>query len=205
MLAEIHPRVILLDEVSMGLAPKVVDAIFEFFGLLRNQGASLLLVEKYTFIIDGLGFRVSDQIVGGLATFARIEHDHHNLLIYSAPVSHLNHYAIEMDDLDAIGKAGQEVIAERADASVVGIGRHFLGSNIFWYLTDPAGTMFELFSDMDQIVDEDAWARDIGRRDWGASDTPAPFSVWGPREPDTFFNPVDLAAIGASREALGLD
>lgn len=42
-----HPRVILLDEVSIGLAPKVVDAIFEFFGLLRTQGASLLLVEQY--------------------------------------------------------------------------------------------------------------------------------------------------------------
>lgn len=157
------------------------------------------------FIIDGLGFRVSDQIVGGLATFARIEHDHHNLLIQPATTSHINHYAMEMDDLDAIGTAGQAVIAERSDASVVGVGRHLLGSNIFWYLTDPAGTMFELFSDMDQVVDDDAWARDSGRRDWGTPDSPAPISVWGPREPDTFFNPVDLDAIGAARETLGLD
>lgn len=157
------------------------------------------------FIIDGLGFRVSDQIVGGLATFARIEQDHHNLLIQPASTSHLNHYAMEMDDLDAIGKTGQAVIAESAEANVVGVGRHFLGSNIFWYLTDPAGTMFELFSDMDQIVDDEAWARNIGRRDWGAPDRPAPFSVWGPPEPDTFFNPADLDAIGAAREATGLD
>ena len=42
-----HPRVVLLDEVSMGLAPKVVDEIFDFLGLLRAQGASLLLVEQY--------------------------------------------------------------------------------------------------------------------------------------------------------------
>jgi branched-chain amino acid transport system ATP-binding protein len=42
-----HPTVVLLDEVSMGLAPKVVDEIFAFFTLLRDQGASLLLVEQY--------------------------------------------------------------------------------------------------------------------------------------------------------------
>ncbi|HEX3897998.1 MAG TPA: ABC transporter ATP-binding protein [Mycobacteriales bacterium] len=42
-----HPKVVLLDEVSMGLAPKVVDEIFEFLALLRGQGVSLLLVEQY--------------------------------------------------------------------------------------------------------------------------------------------------------------
>jgi branched-chain amino acid transport system ATP-binding protein len=42
-----HPRLVLLDEVSMGLAPKVVDEIFEFLHLLRAQGVSLLLVEQY--------------------------------------------------------------------------------------------------------------------------------------------------------------
>jgi branched-chain amino acid transport system ATP-binding protein len=42
-----EPRVVLLDEVSMGLAPKVVDDIFAFIGLLARTGASLLLVEQY--------------------------------------------------------------------------------------------------------------------------------------------------------------
>ncbi|WP_019873395.1 ABC transporter ATP-binding protein [Sporichthya polymorpha] len=42
-----HPNLVLLDEVSMGLAPKIVDEIFEFLTLLRGQGASLLLVEQY--------------------------------------------------------------------------------------------------------------------------------------------------------------
>jgi branched-chain amino acid transport system ATP-binding protein len=41
------PAVVLLDEVSLGLAPKVVDEIFEFLGKLRQTGASLLLVEQY--------------------------------------------------------------------------------------------------------------------------------------------------------------
>ena len=39
--------VILLDEVSMGLAPVVVDSIFEFLERVANQGTSLLIVEQY--------------------------------------------------------------------------------------------------------------------------------------------------------------
>ena len=42
-----QPRFVLLDEVSMGLAPTVVDEIFEFLGRLAEAGASLLLVEQY--------------------------------------------------------------------------------------------------------------------------------------------------------------
>jgi branched-chain amino acid transport system ATP-binding protein len=42
-----EPRVVLLDEVSMGLAPKVVDDIFAFIERLARTGVSLLLVEQY--------------------------------------------------------------------------------------------------------------------------------------------------------------
>lgn len=42
-----EPRYVLLDEVSMGLAPVVVDEIFEFLGRLAGQGCALLLVEQY--------------------------------------------------------------------------------------------------------------------------------------------------------------
>jgi branched-chain amino acid transport system ATP-binding protein len=41
------PRVVLLDEVSMGLAPKVVDEIFEHLAQLAARGTALLLVEQY--------------------------------------------------------------------------------------------------------------------------------------------------------------
>ncbi len=52
MLALAHPyladsRMILLDEVSIGLAPKVVDMLFEHLHNLAAGGASLLLVEQY--------------------------------------------------------------------------------------------------------------------------------------------------------------
>jgi branched-chain amino acid transport system ATP-binding protein len=42
-----RPRFVLLDEVSMGLAPKIVDEIFEFLARLAAEGSSLLLVEQY--------------------------------------------------------------------------------------------------------------------------------------------------------------
>ena len=40
-------RVVLLDEVSMGLAPRLVDAIFAFLEDLARSGVSLLVVEQY--------------------------------------------------------------------------------------------------------------------------------------------------------------
>jgi branched-chain amino acid transport system ATP-binding protein len=40
-------RLVLLDEVSMGLAPLVVDEIFAFVERLAAEGRSLLLVEQY--------------------------------------------------------------------------------------------------------------------------------------------------------------
>ncbi|MEY2571562.1 MAG: branched-chain amino acid transport system ATP-binding protein [Acidimicrobiaceae bacterium] len=41
------PSVVLLDEVSMGLAPLIVDEIFEYLRHLATSGTALLLVEQY--------------------------------------------------------------------------------------------------------------------------------------------------------------
>ncbi len=43
----VEPRVVLVDEASLGLAPLVVDDIFEFLEKLAARGTSLLLVEQY--------------------------------------------------------------------------------------------------------------------------------------------------------------
>ena len=40
------PKVLLLDEPSTGLAPKVVMAVFEILPLLQAQGVSVLLAEQ---------------------------------------------------------------------------------------------------------------------------------------------------------------
>jgi len=42
-----NPSVVLLDEVSMGLAPLIIDQIFEALERLARTGVALLLVEQY--------------------------------------------------------------------------------------------------------------------------------------------------------------
>jgi branched-chain amino acid transport system ATP-binding protein len=41
-----EPEVLLLDEPSLGLAPTVVDTVFEALTAIREQGVSILLVEQ---------------------------------------------------------------------------------------------------------------------------------------------------------------
>ncbi|MHB8449906.1 MAG: ABC transporter ATP-binding protein [Mycobacteriales bacterium] len=40
-------RVLLMDEISMGLAPKVVELLFDSVAALREQGTTIVLVEQY--------------------------------------------------------------------------------------------------------------------------------------------------------------
>jgi len=153
-------------------------------------------IETAKFFLEGVGFRLSDQ-VAGIATFMRCSSDHHNLLVQPAPVPYLNHYAFEFDDIDAIGAAASRYLTGHGDRHVMGLGRHVVGSNVFWYMNDPCGTMFEFFSDMDDIPDDEAWTP---RTDWGLDQ----FATWGPKEPPLEFAfPADLDAIAKAREAEG--
>jgi branched-chain amino acid transport system ATP-binding protein len=42
-----NPKLVLVDEASLGLAPLVVNAIFEFIEQIAAEGVSLLIVEQY--------------------------------------------------------------------------------------------------------------------------------------------------------------
>jgi branched-chain amino acid transport system ATP-binding protein len=42
-----NPRVVLVDEASLGLAPIIVDQIFAFIERIASEGVSLLIVEQY--------------------------------------------------------------------------------------------------------------------------------------------------------------
>jgi branched-chain amino acid transport system ATP-binding protein len=48
-----RPKVLLLDEISMGLAPQVVALLFDGVRQLRDEGTTILLVEQYlTYALD---------------------------------------------------------------------------------------------------------------------------------------------------------
>ena len=40
------PKLLILDEPSLGLAPKMIDVIYELLGELREEGVTMLLVEQ---------------------------------------------------------------------------------------------------------------------------------------------------------------
>lgn len=62
-----EPRLLLVDEISMGLAPLIVERLFEDIALLKAQGVAILLVEQYlTFAL-----RVAD--VCAVMSHGRIE------------------------------------------------------------------------------------------------------------------------------------
>lgn len=52
MLAE--PKLLILDEPSLGLAPIAVEELYGLLGTLRNSGLSMLVVEQYVEL--ALGF-----------------------------------------------------------------------------------------------------------------------------------------------------
>jgi ABC-type branched-subunit amino acid transport system ATPase component len=42
-----NPRLIIADELSLGLAPMMVDTVFEGLGRIRERGCSIILIEQY--------------------------------------------------------------------------------------------------------------------------------------------------------------
>ncbi|HTH90320.1 VOC family protein [Mycobacterium sp.] len=141
------------------------------------------------FFMDGLGFRLSDE-VQDIGAFMRCSPDHHNVLVQAAPVSHLHHTSWEVEDIDEIGRGAQDLLAEHPERHVWGIGRHWIGSNFFWYFRDPAGNMTEYYSDMDEVIDDQIWEPGI----WGQDKSP---NHWGPPMPPSMINPDDLAELMA--------
>ena len=105
-----------------------------------------------SFLTDVLGFKLSDTSPGIIA-FLRCSADHHNVGLINSPVPFFHHSSWQVNDVDEIGKGAHNLLAVDPDRHVWGLGRHFLGSNLFWYFRDPAGNFAEYYADLDQIPD----------------------------------------------------
>jgi catechol 2,3-dioxygenase-like lactoylglutathione lyase family enzyme len=142
--------------------------------------------QSVRFFVDGLGFKVSDR--AGVGAFLRCSTDHHNLLVMPAPVNYPHHSSWQVDNIDAIGRGAMDMLEGHPERHVWGPGRHYAGSNFFWYLKDPAGTFSEYYSDMDCIVDDSLWNAEAVEGLRG-------LFRWGPMPSPSFLEPEDLAAM----------
>lgn len=151
------------------------------------------LAGSMSFLTDVLGFHVSDTSAGIIA-FLRCSSDHHNVALVNSPVPFFHHSSWMVNDVDEIGKGAQNLLAVDPNRSVWGLGRHFLGSNLFWYFRDPAGNFAEYYADLDQIPDPAEWEA----KDWAPDKS---LYAWGPPVPRDFVEPSDIEEIAAARGA----
>jgi len=63
-----RPRLLLVDELSLGLAPKVTGMLFEALEEVHRRGAAILLVEQFVSLALGLAERVYVLEKGRVAT-----------------------------------------------------------------------------------------------------------------------------------------
>jgi catechol 2,3-dioxygenase-like lactoylglutathione lyase family enzyme len=149
-------------------------------------------------LVDGIGFKVSDEF-DGVIHFLRCSSDHHNIGLVHSPVPILQHYSWECDDLDHVGYTATALYRTDPGRHAWGMGRHFAGSNFYWYLRDPAGSFLELYSDLDRITDDTEWEH-RGRTPMSLEHS---INAWGPNLPTEFVEPDDLAELQAGWATLG--
>jgi len=63
----LHPRILMLDEPSMGLAPVLVDLIFDTIKKLNQDGTTILLVEQNALMALSIAHRGYVLQTGGIA------------------------------------------------------------------------------------------------------------------------------------------
>jgi branched-chain amino acid transport system ATP-binding protein len=55
-----QPKLLLLDEPSLGLSPAMIDALYELLGQLKERGVSFILVEQFV----PLALKICDRAIG---------------------------------------------------------------------------------------------------------------------------------------------
>jgi branched-chain amino acid transport system ATP-binding protein len=63
------PALLLLDELSMGLAPIVVEQLYEIVAQVAKEGVSILVVEQFARAVLGIADRVGIMVRGRISGF----------------------------------------------------------------------------------------------------------------------------------------
>jgi len=158
----------------------------------RRLGHTLLFspdpLRQVTFYERHLGLRLSDRS-GEIVAFMHTPHgsDHHVLAFGKSERPGFHHASFEVSGIDEIG-TGAMYMQEKGHREGWGFGRHYIGSNYFYYIRDPWGSFAEYFWDIDFIPAGCAWEQ---------RDVPAEHAlfVWGPPPPKYFFENVEAVAV----------
>jgi branched-chain amino acid transport system ATP-binding protein len=64
----VDPAVLLLDELSMGLAPLIVTELYEIVAAIASEGVSILVVEQFARTVLGVADRAAIMLHGRITT-----------------------------------------------------------------------------------------------------------------------------------------
>lgn len=122
----------------------------------------------------------TDNIIGSFNRTDRGENyvDHHAFFCRNGQVNGMNHVSFEVQDFDDLMLGHDYLKASGGYDHMWGVGRHYLGSQIFDYWCDPWGRVHEHWTDSDRL--------NIHGGEGLLSREEAYKSQWGPAAPQRF-------------------
>ncbi len=155
-------------ERGQGAAPRRLGHVLLFTPDLDRQ------IDFYTRV---LGLKLSDRSRDVIA-FMRCTTDHHNLALLASKGPGFHHGSFQVGSVDEI-QLGAMRMVDRGWQPGWGFGRHVIGSNFFFYIRDPWGSLAEYYFDLDYIPEDCPWVP----RDFPSEDS---LYLWGPPPPPDF-------------------
>jgi len=153
---------------DMRIAPRKLGHVLLFSPDINRQ---------MDFYMRVLGLKLTDRS-GNIIAFMRCGTDHHTLALLTSTAPGFHHASFQVGSVDEIGMGAARMM-DRGWKPGWGFGRHVIGSNFFYYMRDPWGSLAEYYYDMDYIPETCAWEP----RDWPDEDA---LFVWGPPVPADF-------------------
>jgi len=108
------------------------------------------------FYRDRLNFKTTDKFIGvGPFMQSAANPEHHTLFTLNTPphMHGMEHLAFHVEGPSEVMIAGSR-LKEKGYQTFWGPGRHYFGSNWFWYFKSPFGCHFEYDADMDKHDEE---------------------------------------------------